>query len=85
MVISYCQFAVDVGFELWDSLIEVNMVNKTDRIIDLTRNKTKKTSIMINEELWELFKKACQNNNITPTLKIEKWMVNFVDENDLLL
>ncbi len=34
------------------------MGNKTDKIIDLTRNKTKKTSIMINEELWDLFKKA---------------------------
>lgn len=60
------------------------MGSKTDRIIDLTRNKTKKTSIMINEELWELFKTACKQNNITPTLKIEKWMINFVDENSLL-
>lgn len=60
------------------------MSNKTDRIIDLTRNKTKKTSIMINEELWELFKKACSKNSTTPTLKIEKWMVNYVDENEML-
>ncbi len=60
------------------------MSSKTDRIIDLTRNKTKKTSIMINEELWELFKKACLKNTTTPTLKIEKWMINFVDENNLL-
>ena len=56
------------------------MNKKTDKIIDLTRNKTKKTSIMINEELWDLFKTACVKNNTTPTLKLEKWMINFVDE-----
>ena len=60
------------------------MTGKTDRIIDLTRNKTKKMSIMVNEELWELFKTACTMNKTIPTNKIEKWMVNFVDENNLL-
>lgn len=60
------------------------MAGKTDKIIDLTRNKTKKMSLMVNEELWELFKTACAQNNTIPTLKIEKWMVNFVDENNLL-
>lgn len=61
------------------------MNNKNERIIDLTRNKTKKTSIMINEELWDLFKTACAKNNTTPTNKIEKWMINFVDDNGLLV
>lgn len=60
------------------------MSSKTDKIIDLTKNKTKKTSIMINEELWDLFKTACANENTTPTLKIEKWMINFVDESGML-
>lgn len=60
------------------------MSNKNERIIDLTRNKTKKTSIMINEELWDLFKTACASNNTTPTSKIEKWMINFIDDNNLL-
>jgi len=59
-------------------------VNKNERIIDLTHNKTKKTSIMINDELWDLFKKACKINKTTPTSKIEKWMINFVDENNLI-
>ena len=84
MVFTICQFAVDMWMKLWHSLKEENMGKKTDRIIDLTRNKTKKTSIMINEELWELFKQACKENNTTPTLKIEKWMINFADENGLL-
>lgn len=84
MVIYICQFAVDKWVILCHSLKEVKMGNKTDRIIDLTRNKTKKTSIMINEELWDLFKQACKENNTTPTLKIEKWMINYVDENGLL-
>lgn len=60
------------------------MGNKTDKIIDLTRNKTKKTSVMLNEELWELFKSACKINNTTPTAKIEKWLINYVDENGLI-
>ena len=59
------------------------MGNKTDRIIDLTRNKTKKTSIMINEELWDLFKQACKENNTTPTLKIEKWMITQKEDKTL--
>ncbi len=57
---------------------------KTEKIIDLTRNKTKKTSIMLNEELWDLFKQACRQNNTTPTLCVEKWIINYIDENDLL-
>lgn len=60
------------------------MKTKTDKIIDLTRNKTKKTSIMLNEDLWNLFKNACKSNNSTPTLTIEKWMINYVDENGLI-
>ena len=60
------------------------MNNKTDKIIDLTRNKTKKTSIMQNEELWELFKQACKKNSTTPTLNIEKWIINYIDENGLI-
>ncbi len=63
---------------------EDNMTSKTDKIIDLTRNKSKKMSIMINDELWDLFKQACAKNNTTPTSKIEKWMVNYVDENELI-
>jgi len=60
------------------------MKNKNDKIIDLTRNKTKKTSIMVNDELWELFKTACEKNNTTPTLTLEKCMINYVDENGLI-
>ena len=60
------------------------MDSKTDKIIDLTRNKTKKTSIMLNDELWELFKLACRKNNTTPTLCIEKWMINYIDKNGLI-
>ena len=60
------------------------MTNKIERIIDLTKNKTKKMSVMVNDELWDLFKQACAKHNITPTNKIEKWMINFVDENGLI-
>lgn len=60
------------------------MSTKTDKIVDLTRNKTKKTSIMLNEELWDLFKSACKLNGTTPTLQIEKYIINFVDQNNLL-
>lgn len=60
------------------------MSSKTEKIIDLTRNKTKKTSIMLNEELWEFFKIACAKNNTTPTAQIEKWLIKYVDENELI-
>ncbi len=33
------------------------------------------------DKFWELFKLACAKNNTTPTSKIEKWMINFVDKN----
>ena len=60
------------------------MESKTEKIIDLTRNKTKKTSIMLNNELWDLFRQACKKNNTTPTLCIEKWMINYIDKNGML-
>jgi len=39
---------------------------------------------MFNPELWELFKTACEKDNTKPTPKMEKWILNYLDEKGLL-
>lgn len=59
-------------------------MSKTDRILSLTSNKTKRTTLMFNPELWELFKKACEEDKIKPTPQIEKWILNYIESKNLL-
>ena len=59
-------------------------MSKTDRILELTSNKTKRTTFMFNSELWELFKKACEQDKTKPTTQIEKWILNYLDNKNLL-
>ena len=59
-------------------------MSKTDKILELTSNKTKRTTLMFNPELWELFKKACEQDNTKPTSQIEKWILNYLDNKDML-
>ena len=39
---------------------------------------------MFNDELWQLFKKTCEVNKTKPTWEIEKWMLNYLDNNNVL-
>ncbi|MEI8388875.1 MAG: hypothetical protein WCG23_03210 [bacterium] len=59
-------------------------MSKTDKILELTRNKTKRTTLMFNPELWKLFKTACEQDNTKPTPKMEKWILNYLEEKGLL-
>jgi hypothetical protein len=59
-------------------------MSKTDKILELTSNKSKRTTLMLNPELWRLFKEACEEDNTKPTPKIEKWVLNYLDEKNKL-
>ena len=59
-------------------------MNKSEKIIKLTSNKTKQYSITLNNELIELFKAACKQNNMKPTKLFEIWMINYIEESGLL-
>ena len=59
-------------------------MTKTDKILSLTSNKTKRTTLMFNHELWELFKKACDQDKTKPTPQMEKWILHYIDEKGLL-
>lgn len=59
-------------------------MSKTNKILELTSNKTKRTTLMFNSELWELFKKACEKDKTKPTPQIEKWILNYLDSKNLL-
>ena len=59
-------------------------MNETEKISELKTNKTKKVAFMFNDELWLLFKKACELNKTKPTWEIEKLMLNYLDKNNLL-
>ena len=59
-------------------------MSKTDKILELTSNKTKRTTLMFNSQLWELFKQACEKDNTKPTPQMEKWILNYLDSKNML-
>lgn len=54
------------------------------RIIKLTNNKDRKVTLMFNDELWELFKSACETENSKITPKLETLIIDFIEEKGLL-
>lgn len=59
-------------------------MSKNEKIINLITNKTKQFSITINNDLFDLFKKACEKNNTKPTRLIEIWMIDYLDKHNML-
>jgi len=59
-------------------------MSKTDKILELTTHKTKRTTLMLNPELWRLFKESCEEDNTKPTPQIEKWVLNYLDNKNKL-
>lgn len=62
----------------------VHKMNKTEKISELKTNKTRKVAFMFNEELWQLFKQTCESNKTKPTWEVEKWILNYLDQNKVL-
>ena len=60
------------------------MRTKTEKISELKTNKTSKVAFMFNEELWQLFKQTCETNKTKPTWELEKWILNYLDKNNVL-
>ncbi|MDD3593897.1 MAG: hypothetical protein PHX18_04640 [Candidatus Gastranaerophilales bacterium] len=59
-------------------------MNKTERISDLKTNKTHKVAFMFNEDLWQMFKVTCAKNSTKPTWELEKWILSYLDKNNML-
>ena len=59
-------------------------MNNAERIIDLLKDKDRRVSLVFNNELWELFLSACENEKIKPTQQIEKFIIRFISEKGLL-
>lgn len=65
----------------------MNMIlcmDKNTKILQLTNKKDRKVSLMFNNELWEKFQSACEQDNIKVTHKLESLMINFIEEKGLL-
>ena len=56
-------------------------LGKAEFIVDLLRNKTRKVTLMFNPKLWEIFKKRAEKDKESPTQKIEKLIINHLEEN----
>ncbi len=48
----------------------------------LTKDKTKKLTLMLNEKLVQLFKNAAEENNIKVTQLIEAWILKYLEDNN---
>lgn len=59
-------------------------MNNSDKIVDLLKNKDRRTSLVFNNKLWELFLSACAKENTKPTQQIEKFILKFLEEKGML-
>lgn len=59
-------------------------MDRTQKIIKLTNNKDKKVNLMFNNDLWELFKEACESENLKPTPKLEILILDYIESKGLL-
>lgn len=60
------------------------VMNKSDKIVDLLKNKDRRTSLVFNNELWEMFLSACEQEKTKPTQQIEKFILKFLEEKEML-
>jgi hypothetical protein len=59
-------------------------MGKAEKISELKTNKTKKVAFSFNDKLWELFKVTCEKNNTKPTWEVEKWILGYLDKNNMI-
>lgn len=59
-------------------------MNYSDKIVDLLKNKDRRTSLVFNNELWEMFLSACEKEKTKPTQQIEKFILKFLEEKGML-
>lgn len=50
----------------------------------LTKDKTKKLTLMLNEKLVQLFKNTAEQNNIKVTQLMETWILKYLEDNNKL-
>lgn len=59
-------------------------MNYSDKIVDLLKNKDRRTSLVFNNQLWEMFLSACETEKTKPTQQIEKFILKFLEEKGML-
>ncbi len=57
---------------------------KAEKILELIRNKSKRVNLALNPQLWDLFEKCVESENVAPTHKIEELIIMYLDQNGLL-
>ena len=55
-----------------------------DLIHRLTKNKDKRVTMMFNNDLWEMFRKACEEDKSKPTQEFERFMLKFLENKGVL-
>ena len=52
----------------------------SDKILDLVKNKDRRTHMVFNNRLWDLFTQACKEDNVKPTNQIERFIIKYLEE-----
>ena len=53
---------------------------KTDQLLSLVRNKTKRVSLALNPKLWSLFEQAAEKEGLSPTNKFEDLVIQYLEQ-----
>ena len=59
-------------------------MGKTEKILELIRNKSKRVNLALNPTLWHLFEQCVEKDAINPTQKIEEFIISYLEENGYL-
>ncbi|WP_185954317.1 hypothetical protein [Balnearium lithotrophicum] len=54
------------------------------KALKLLRNKEKDVHLTINPELWEIFRKACKKEGVTPNQKVSELILHYLEEEGIL-
>lgn len=55
-------------------------MKKWERMAKLLRNKDRHVHLVVNSELWELFKKLCEKENVSPNQKVSELILNYLED-----
>ena len=54
-------------------------MGKTEQILALLRNKSKRINLALNPDLWDMFESTTESEGLTPTQKVEELLIQYLE------
>lgn len=54
-------------------------MGKTEQILALLRNKSKRINLALNPDLWDIFEKLTEKDGLSPSQKVEELLILYLE------